>query len=310
MGDEIFMKIKWFIVVLVLLMTGGFLFFRISTIKKEQPTDNRLQIVASFYPVAEFARVVGGNLVDVKTITHSGIEPHEYEPTAQQIKTVYGSDVFLFNGGGIDVWAERLAPQLPKSVRVVELSSIVEKIIIDQKTGTFDPHIWLDPIFAAKEVVFIEQILATIDPKHSEQYQKNAQAYIKQLSVLDSTYKIGLSQCKNRTIITAHATLAYLAKRYSFEVLTISGLSPEAEPSAGRFAEIATVAKEKGINAIYFETLASPKLSETLAREIGAVTLVFDPLEGLSAVDQQNGKNYLSVMQNNLKNLKIGMVCQ
>ena len=111
-------------------------------------------------------------------------------------------------------------------------------------------------------------------------------------------------------MVSSHQALGYLAARYDFQVLAVSGLSPEEEPSAGRVSEIATLAKVKQIKYIYFETLVSPKLAETIATEIGAQTLVFNPVEGLTEEDVAESKNYLSIMQDNLRNLRIGMLCQ
>lgn len=275
----------------------------------------KIHIVASFYPVAEFARAVGGELVDVTTITPAGTEPHDYEPNAQQVSSVYSSDIFLYNGGGVDAWATRIASDvaLHRST-VVELSKTIPVVQpaagSEDPNAVFDPHFWLDPVLAQKEVLLIEQTLAQKDALHAELYKKNADDYVAKLIELDQSYKTGLSSCKNNTVVTSHAAFAYLAKEYDFEVIPISGFSPEEEPSAGRLAEIAKLAKQKNIKYIYFETLASPKLSETIAREIGAKTLVFNPLEGVSAEDQALGKNYLTIMQENLTNLKTGMVCQ
>ncbi len=270
----------------------------------------KLHVIASFYPIAEFARAVGGDYVEVLTITPAGTEPHEYEPTAEQLTAVYLSDVFLYNGGGIDAWATRIASDvIEKQIVVNELSRAIETTHFEAETEVFDPHVWLDPVLAEKEILVIAQLFSERDPLHADAYRQNADAYISKLSFLNQSYKNELASCRNRTVVTSHSAFAYLAKRYNFNVIAIAGLSPEEEPSAGRLAEIVKLARQNNISYIYFETLASPKLSNTIAREIGAKTLVFNPLEGVSDEDQASGKNYLTIMRENLDNLKIGMLC-
>ncbi len=271
----------------------------------------RIKVVASFYPVAEFARQVGGNLVSVSTITPAGTEPHDYEPTARQVAEMYGADLVLYNGGGVDAWAERLDSELRmQGVPAVRMGTAIELLPASpgEDSGT-DPHFWLDPTLAAKEVALIRDTLITIDGKDSAAYRANADAYLAKLSSLDADFVSGLATCRQRTVVTSHTAFAYLARHYGFDVISISGISPEQEPSAGRLSEIAGIAKAKGVRAIFFETLVSPKLSETIASEIGARTLVFNPLEGLSAEEAHAGEDYLSVMRSNLENLKTGMVC-
>lgn len=312
-----FLKNNWLVLFLVLFVTG-FVVWVLVTPSKIVPTklpELKLNVVASFYPLAEFARAVGGDFVNVDTITPAGVEPHEYEPTPEQTATLYRSDVVLFNGGGIDVWASRIAPDLSShGISVVEVSKTINLLSSSDATSnaaeTFDPHFWLDPVWAQREVTLIEQTFMLKDPNHSEIYQKNARDYLVRLQDLDYAYRIGLQSCQNRLVVTSHAAFAYLAKEYAFDVLAIAGLSPDQEPSAGKLAEIVKLAKQKQIKAIYFETLASPKLAQTIADEIGAQTLVFNPIEGLTAEEQTAGKSYLTLMTENLTNLKKGMLCQ
>ena len=266
-------------------------------------SDHGIQVTASFYPLAEFTQAVGGDLVNVVTITPGGVEPHEYQPTAEQLTQIYRSDILFSNGGGIDAWADRIAPDL--TVEGIPTIPMTKLMTIDN-----DPHLWLDPVIAGQEIDLIQAALTALDPDHGEMYASNANVYQQKLAALNRAYRQGLENCTKRTVVTAHNALGYLAQQYDFNVLPIAGLSPEEEPSAGRLAEIATLARAQQIKYIYFETLVSPKLAETLATEIGATTLVFNPIEGLSDEDAAAGKNYLSLMQDNLRNLQIGMLCQ
>lgn len=308
------------VAIFLILSILGFVVWVLQTpvAEKKQPvtgSEAPLRVVVSFYPIAEFARAVGGTKVLVETITPSGTEPHDYEPTAEQIAHIYQADVFLFNGGGIDAWASRIAADVSaRGVQVVEMGKTLD--VLDPPEGeedsdvTYDPHFWLSPVHVQAEITIIENIFIQKDPLNAEGYKQNAEAFRLSLSQLDQAYKNELAFCENKTVVTSHSAFSYLANAYGFEVISIAGLSPEEEPSAGRLAEIARIAEQKNVKHIYFETLVSPKLSETLAREIGAETLVFNPLEGLSEEEQASGKNYLSVMQDNLLNLKTGMLCR
>ncbi|OGL63250.1 hypothetical protein A3C09_00450 [Candidatus Uhrbacteria bacterium RIFCSPHIGHO2_02_FULL_47_44] len=300
-----FLKKNWPVLILVLFVVSIVTWVLTAPSQKQSTNsaDQKLRVVASFYPIAEFARHVGGDLVNVETITPVGVEPHEYEPTAQQLERISESDLFLYNGEGLDAWADPIGAKLGIGERSWIMSHTVTLI-------EHDPHIWLNPVLAKQEVMWIYSALSYVDPTHDAIYKQNAEAYINQLSALDEAYAHGLKTCANRTVVTSHEAFAYLAKQYKFETIAITGLSPEEEPSAGRLAEIAKLAKEKQIKYIFFETLVSPKLAQTLASEIGAQTLVFDPIEGVSEEDQAAGKNYVSIMQENLTNLKIGMMCQ
>lgn len=296
---------KGFFVFLLLVLFAGVVALRVSFAPPPYvPDASTIRIVASFYPVAEFARQVGGNLVDVMTVTPAGVEPHEYEPTSQQVAAMYDADVFLYNGGGVDAWAERIAPELERrGITTINMSDVVGMAVTD-------PHFWLDPVFAHAEVTLMKNTMTSVDPTHAVDYAQNADAYIEKLASLAADYANGLAMCNNRTVVTSHDAFAYLAARYNFDVIAISGISPEEEPSAGRLAEIAELAREQNISYIFFETLVSPRLSQTVADEIGASTLVFNPLEGLTDNDIDAGKNYVSVMQENLSNLRTAMVCQ
>ncbi|NBS41604.1 ABC transporter substrate-binding protein, partial [bacterium] len=191
-----------------------------------------------------------------------------------------------------------------------EMASVMNTIPTTEEGNAFDPHFWLDPKLAKAEIALIRDTLMDADPANAKAYAANAAAYTETLAKIDAAYETGLSACKNPTVVTSHAALAYVAKEYGFDVISIAGLSPDEEPSAGRLAEIAAMVKAKKIGYIYFETLVSPKLAQTIAEEVGAQTLVFNPLEGLTEEETAAGKTYVSVMEENLANLKTGMMCE
>lgn len=271
-----------------------------------------IKIAVSFYPLAEFAQNVGGEKVSVVNIVPSGVEPHDFEPTPQDIAKVYSSQIFVYNGSGFDPWAEKIAPELEK--RGVSIVNMTKQFNLLEGTNEhaekFDPHIWLDPVLAKKEVEIIRDMLKSVDPENAAVYDMNAGQYIKKLSGLDEKYKSGLGSCEIRDAVASHAAFGYLSKRYNLNVVNIAGLSPEEEPSPKKIAEIAKFVRSKNIKYIFFETLVSPKIAETIAREAGAETLVFNPIEGLTEGDLASGKNYISLMEENLVNLRKALLCQ
>jgi zinc transport system substrate-binding protein len=274
---------------------------------------HKLKVVASFYTLGEFAHQVGGGLVNVEVITPAGTEPHDYEPTPKQIESIYAADVFLFNGAGLDSWAEKISADLTTQHKlVIEMNSVINRKMLDSRPDPLlnDPHFWLDPELAVDELEVILKTLTTADPRNVETYARNFAAYVIQLQSLADVFRSGLTTCSQRTIVASHDALGYLASAYNFEVIALTGLSPDAEPSAGRLAEIAKLAQDKQIKYIYFETLVSPKLAQTIANEIGAQTLVFNPLEGLTYEELAAGEDYISVMRTNLQNLRTGMICE
>jgi zinc transport system substrate-binding protein len=264
----------------------------------------RVHIVTSFYPLGQFAQQVGGNLSEVSVIVPAGVEPHEYEPTPQEIASIYAADIFIANGAGIDPWAIKIQADLEnKGVKVIMMSQVLG---FDDAT---DPHFWIDPLLAQKEVNSIKDTIVQVDIKNQEAYTQNTEAYIHQLQLLDQLYASKLALCENRAVVTSHNAFNYLALRYKFKALSIAGFSPESEPSTQQLARLAILARQKNMRFIFFETLVSPRLAQTLADEIGAQTLVFNPLEGLTDEEVAQGKNYITIMEENLNNLQLAMNC-
>jgi len=172
-----------------------------------------------------------------------------------------------------------------------------------------DPHIWLSPRLAKRLVERIRDVLIQKDGEHGEQYRLRTETLIERLTDLDERFVRGLAGCGEQSFVTAHAAFGYLAADYGLTQMGIAGLSPDAEPTAQALAEIAQVAKSHKIPYIFFETLTSSKLSDTIAHEIGARTLVLNPLEGLSEEEVKGGKTYFTEMQQNLDHLRLALAC-
>lgn len=273
-----------------------------------------ISATASFYPLAHFAKQVGGSLADVQTIVGAGVEPHEFDPAPNDIKRIYASQVFIFNGAGIDLWAEKIAPDLEKkgviTVNATQGIAFGKAANSADSPGQTDPHTWLDPVLAQKEVEIIREAFIKADPKNEQVFRANAAALINKLAALDTRFKDMLKSCATRKIVVTHGAFAYLAARYNLETLVLSGLSPAEEPSPRRLGQLVNAARANGIKYIFFESLVSPKIAQTVAREIGAATLILNPIEGLTPSEVQAGRDYLSIMEDNLKNLRTALSCK
>lgn len=270
-----------------------------------------MNVVTSFYPLYEIAQRVGGEHVDVQNLVPPGAEPHDYELTPREIAAVYAADILIVNGFGIEPWLEKLLPELGKSgVKIVNVSTLFGELIARPEGEQGDPHFWLDPSRYILEVSAVQRAFSEADAVNRDYYAARAESFTDALEELDREFSAGLSNCATRSFVTNHAAFGYLAQRYQLQMVSIGGLSPEAEPSSRDLVDLTDLLKEKNTKYILVETLVSPKIGETLAREVGAQTLVLNPLEGLDAQEIQEGKNYVSVMRENLKNLQIAMDCR
>jgi zinc transport system substrate-binding protein len=287
------------------------------------PTPARIPVIASFYPLYEFTRRIGGDGVDVRNLVPPGVSPHDFEPSAQDVATLHGARVLVYNGAGFEPWVEKLLPALPDSLERVDTTAglpLLEGRADDSAHGTAgrgrreaaraDPHVWLDPLLAQRQARRILEALATVDPARQEAYRANAASLEADLAALHGRIAARLQTCRQRTIVTAHAAFSYFARRYGLRMIAISGLSPEAEPSPIRLRQVLHQIRQHRVRVIYFETLVSPKVAQTIAREIGARTLVLDPVEGLTPARQAAGATYFTVMDENLQQLTQGLDCR
>jgi zinc transport system substrate-binding protein len=287
----------------------------LASISSPSPSD-KVVVTTSFYPLADFAAQIGKDLVTVHNLTPAGAEPHDYEPSPQDLVTLQNSKVFVYNGAGLEVWLDKLSDEVKQKVMMVNATQGVSLLTGDPEksdsasTHPTDPHVWMDPVLASAEVENIKNGLITADPTHKEIYQQNATEYQKQLSQLDTDFREGLANCATNNIVTSHNAFQYLSKRYGVHVLSISGLSPDEEPAPKKLAEVVQFVDRHYIQYIFFESLVSPKLSETIAQETGAKTIAFNPLEGLSDEEIAKGKNYISIQRDNLAALRIALECK
>jgi zinc transport system substrate-binding protein len=261
----------------------------------------RRSVVASFYPLAYVAEQVGGNRVKVTNLTPGGAEPHDLELTPAQVDKILDAAVVLDLGRGFQPAVEDAASQ--RDGVTVEL--------LDGLRGVkpSDPHVWLDPVLMTDVVTRVQRALTNADPAGKAVYAANAGELRLRLRSLDARYRAGLARCDRRLVVTAHEAFGYLARRYGLRQEGVAGLSPDAEPDPKRLAELADLAKRERVTVIFTEELVSPRIADTLAREVGVRTDVLNPLEGLSDAERKRGADYFTVMDANLAKLRDALGC-
>ncbi|MDO5066283.1 MAG: metal ABC transporter substrate-binding protein [Propionibacteriaceae bacterium] len=310
-----------------------------SAAAEANPAADALKVSVAFYPIEFAASKVGADKIAVTTLTTPGTEPHDLELTPQQIAGLDEADLVVYLGGFQP--AVDKAVEASKAKHKLDLATVIdlhpisadghdhdhgdekghddhaddeghddhasEEAHDDHDHGGVDPHYWLDATLMAKSVDAIAAGLGTIDATNKETYEANAKSTVAELTALDEEYKGGLATCSVRTVITTHAAFGYLTERYDLKQVGISGLSPNEQPSPARIAEVQQEAKENGVTTIFFETLTSPEVAQSIAGDLGLKTAVLDPLEGVTPDSQ--GTDYPSIMKANLKSLQEANGC-
>jgi zinc transport system substrate-binding protein len=254
----------------------------------------RERVVASFYPLAFAAEQIGGPDVDVENLTPPGAEPHDLEVSPQDIANLRSADLVLLLGRGFQPQLEDAAGSGDRVLSVLDTPGL------DVRANN-DPHVWLDPVRYAKVVARIGESLGR--PGTAARLEQR-------LRDLDGEFSAGLAHCRRPELVTSHEAFGYLAERYGLEQIAITGLSPESEPEPSKLQAVVDLVRERGVTTIYFETLVSPRIAETVARGTGAKTAVLDPIEGLTEEEAAHGDDYFTLMRRNLASLQEGLGCR
>ena len=280
-----------------------------------------LRVVAGFYPLAYAAEQVGGDAVEVINLTPPGGEAHDLELSPQQVAEVNEADLVLYIPGFQPALDEAIAQgAADRALNVTEALSLLpaEDHAHEGEEGheddgdhshdegalDGDPHVWLNPLNMATIGDEISARLSALNPDGP--FATGAQALTTAMNALNDEWAQGTAECRSRDLVVSHEAFGYLAQQYDFTQIGIAGLSPDAEPSPARIAEVADLVRDRGVTTIYYETLVDPSVAETLAAETGASTAILDPLEGL--LEGSTG-NYVTVMQANLAQVKAGQGC-
>lgn len=275
----------------------------------------RPSVVTSFYPVEYVTERVAGDAVDITTLTAPGGEPHDLELSPRQVAEVQDADLVVYQSEfqtAVDEAVEQADRAEGTTVDAAEGVTLLEESEGAQSEeghdhGGVDPHLWLDPTNLEPVTERVRDALVELDPDNAEQYRANAEELLADLGALDEELRTGLAQCEVRDIVTSHAAFGYLAEAYDLRQVPIAGIDPGTEPSAAQLAEITDLVREDGITTVFTETLVSPAVARTVAREAGVETATLDPIEGLA--DATSGEDYLSIMRTNLATLQKANRC-
>ena len=266
------------------------------------PKSGEHTVVASFYPLYFIAERVAGRYNDVVDLTPPGVEPHEYELTVRQVAEIDNARVGFYEHGvapSIDQAMDNDSPDHALDVTsVVPLAAPVAGSGVEHTSDDKDPHFWQDPTLMAEATRAFASTMAEADPAHAAYYRAQGRRLVRDLGRVDAAYRRTLANCRVDTIVVSHDAFEYLARRYGVDVVPIAGLEPDAEPSLQRLHDLADLIRDRGVTTVFFETLASPDLAESLAGDVGARSAVLDPIEGLSSDDPD--ATYLTLMRQNL----------
>ncbi|SUB74731.1 metal ABC transporter substrate-binding protein [Peptoniphilus indolicus] len=304
--------------------------------EKSEAVDSRekLKVYASVYPVYDFVNKIGGDKIELTSVIPNGEEPHGWEPNQKLLKELESADVFVYSGAGLESWVEKVTESVEnKDLKFVEASKGVELIANthdhdheheavehnhenhnnneatehehehEHDHGAYDPHVWLSPIRAIKELENITMALSEADLENADYYKENLAKYSEEFKKVDEEYKAKLATVPNKIIVVSHEAYGYLVADYGLEQIGITGIEAETEPDAKTMKEIIQLVKEKNINTIFTEELLDTKIADTISSETGAKTVRLNPLEGLSGEEVKNGDDYVSVMRANLDKL-------
>jgi zinc transport system substrate-binding protein len=290
---------------------------------KQSLVQGKINVVASFYPLYDFARKIGGDHVNVINLVPAGVEPHDWSPKSRDITNITQADLFVYLGAGFEGWVHDVLSSLQPDAKVtaVEASKGLKLIAAadeheqedDHQQGDrhahgeheseWDPHVWLSPVNAKIMAQTMKDHLVKLDPAHQADYEANFKRFADQLDRLNDSFKQSLSPLTKREIVVTHNSFGYLCKEYGLTQKAIMGISPDAEPTSKDLQQINAFIKEHDVKYIFFEELVSDKLAKTLAKDAHIETLVLNPIEGLTEDQLKAGEDYLSLMESNLKNL-------
>lgn len=284
----------------------------------DESEDNAtIHIYASFFPLYDFAKKIGGDQVEVHNMIPPGVDSHDFEPTPQDMVKLTEADLFVYNGTGFETWAEKAVQTLDEEkTRIVNTTEHLDLMSdetdqtehmgkhVDHGHGELDPHVWLDPNLAKQQAKAIKDALIDMDADHAETFAANFKRLSEQFDMLDQKLRSVVAHAERKEIVVSHAAFGYLTTAYGLEQVAVSGLSPSDEPSQKDLQHIIDFARERDIQVIFFETMVSSKVAETVRRELGAEALTLNPMEIVKKEELERGEDYFSIMEQNIDNLE------
>jgi len=300
-----------------------FIFLVILTAFPVKAQSDRLTVVASVFPLYDFAREIAGPSADVRILLPAGVDPHSWEPKPSDIVFLSRADIFLYTSEKMEPWAHELVEAVEgKKLATVEIMDSLGFFRSDEHNsstnvveggdgGSKDPHFWLDLSHAARTVEMLGKLLARHDPANGDSYLSNARGYIQRLEQLDETFKTGLGNCRSRQLVTGgHAAFGHLVERYGLEQVSVYGISPDAEPTPRQLARVVRIVKDNEVKTVFSEETMNPEMAQVLSKETGARIAILNPAANLTADQWQRGITFMNIMEQNLENLREGLSCE
>lgn len=310
-------KILGFIIAVVLTFT------LVGCTANNNKDNGKIKIITTLFPQYDFAKQIVGDKGDVELLLPPGVESHTYDPSASDIVNIGKADMFIYTGEYMEVWADKVIKNIKgKDVKIVDVSKGITLKHIEEQEGfddhdddhdehdhEFDPHIWTNPQYAKIMVDNILDALCEIDKENADYYKENAEKYKAELDRIDSEIQDVVDSSKhNELFFAGRFALSYFAERYGLEwTAAYDSCSTETEPSAKAVSQIIKEVKEKNIKVIYYEELVDPKVANTIAKETGAKPLILHSCHNVSKDEFEKGVTYISIMEQNIINLREGL---
>lgn len=292
------------IVVALLIVVGGALSF--SVLARPAVDPNKVDVVASFYPLAFFTEQIGGDRVSVLQLIPDNAEPHSWEPRPSDLLKTDRAKMFVYNGAGFEPWASDFLGTLTnRDLVIVDTSQNLTLLGNSEEAAGVDPHFWLDPLSAKVQVHNILAGLEKADPANAAFYEANAAALDSRLDKLNDDFAAGLANRTVDDIVTTHEGFNYLALRYGFTAQAAVGISADQQPSPQDLVRLSQLVRSLGLRYVFSEPVFSDAVIRTIASETGAQVLVLDGIHGRAGVHA--GMDYFQIMYENLRNLRIGL---
>jgi zinc transport system substrate-binding protein len=268
----------------------------------------QISVCVTIFPIYDAAKNVGKDKIALTNLVPFGTEAHEFEPKAKDVAKLSKCDVFITSGEVFEPWSAKIINSLKIKDKTIDMSKKVKLIKVGDQ-GSYDPHYWLNienQIAITKEIV---SLLSKKDPANSKTYEANGAEYIKKLTTLKAEYE-AIRKCKNKKVIVNHDAFRYLSNEYEIKQYSISGMSPDAKPTAKQIANLIEIAKKEKINTVFFEEFASDKVAKTIAKEANIKTDALRPVENITLEESRKNIGYVEIMRSNLQKLLGAMECR
>lgn len=301
------MKRKVVLIVLLIFTISFIVGCGTSNDKKTIENENKKpSIMVSIFPLKEFIKEIAGDKVEINCLVPNNMEPHDYEPKTKDFEKLINSDAFIYNGLGLENWVDKVTDVIKnEDVLIVNSSEKVNYIKVEDgyneeelQHSSIDPHCWLSLKEAEVQSEAIKDTLVKIDPENKTYYEQNYNIFKQKLENLYNKYNEKFQTLQNKNFITGHAAFGYLCRDFGLEQKSVENVFGEGEPTPKQLENLINFCKENNITTIFSESLASPKVSQTLAGEVGAQIIPIYTLES-----QEDNKSYLEAMDYNLEQI-------